>query len=56
MKNLKIGTIRITVVTVLKLDGGLIGDFTSFAIVFQLYQHDGLVKLKGLLQWNSVCD
>ena len=31
-----------------KMDGGMICDFTSFSTVFQLYQDDGRMIMKGL--------
>ena len=35
-------------------DGWMICDFTSFSTVFQSYQEDGWVIMKGCVQWNSV--
>ena len=29
-------------------------DFTSFSTVFQSYQDDGRLIMKGCVQWNSV--
>ena len=30
-------------------------DFTSFSTVFQLYEDDGRMIMKGCVQWNPVC-
>ena len=38
----------------LKMDGWMTCDFTSFSTVFQSYQDDGKLILKGCVQWNSV--
>ena len=31
-------------------------DFTSFSILFQSYQNDVYMIMKGCVQWNSVYD
>ena len=36
------------------MDGLMTSNFTSFSIVFQLYQGDGRLIMKGCVQWNSV--
>ena len=36
------------------MDGWMTCDFTSFSTVFQSYQYDGRLILKGCEQWNSV--
>ena len=36
------------------MDGWMTCDFTSFSTVFQSYQDDGRLKMKGCVQWNSV--
>ena len=35
-------------------DGWMTCDFTSFSTVFQLYQDDGRLIMKGCVQWSSV--
>ena len=35
-------------------DGWMICDFTSFSTVFQSYQDDGRMIMKGCVQWNPV--
>ena len=35
-------------------DGWMTCDFTSFSTVFQVYQDDGQMIMKGCVQWNSV--
>ena len=34
------------------LDGWMTCDFTSFSTVFQSYQDDGQMIMKGCVQWN----
>ena len=36
------------------LDGWMTCDFTSFSSVFQSYQDDGQMIMKGCVQWNPV--
>ena len=36
------------------MDGWMTCDFTSFSTVFQSYQDDGQIIMKGCVQWNSV--
>ena len=36
------------------MDGWMICDFTSFLTVFQSYQDDVRMIMKGCVQWNSV--
>ena len=36
------------------MDGWMICDFTSFSTVFQSYQDDGRMIMKGCVQWNPV--
>ena len=36
------------------MDGWMTCDFTSFLTVFQSYQDDVLMMMKGCVQWNSV--
>ena len=36
------------------MDGWMICDFTSFSTVFQSYQDDGQMIMKGCVQWNLV--
>ena len=36
------------------IDGWITCDFTSFSTVFQSYQDDGQMIMKGCVQWNSV--
>ena len=36
------------------IDGRMICDFTSFSTVFQSYQDDVWMIMKGCVQWNSV--
>ena len=36
------------------LDGWITCDFTSFSTVFQSYQDDGRMIIKGCVQWNPV--
>ena len=38
----------------IKMDGWMTCDFTSFSTVFQSYQGDGRLIMKGCVQWNSV--
>ena len=38
------------------MDGWMTCDFTSFSTVFQSYQDDGRLIMKGCVQWNSVYD
>ena len=38
------------------LDGWMTCNFTSLSTFFQLYQDDGLLIIKGCLQWNPVYD
>ena len=40
----------------LEMDGWMTCDFTSFSIVFQSYQGDGRMIMKGSVQWNPVYD
>ena len=35
-----------------KMDGWITCDFTSFSTVFQIYQDDGRLIIKGCVQWN----
>ena len=35
-------------------DGWMKWDFTSFSTVFQSYQDDGGIIMKGCVQWNPV--
>ena len=35
-------------------DGWMICDFTSYSTVFQSYQDDGRMIMKGCKQWNPV--
>ena len=37
-----------------RIDGWMTWDFTSFSIVFQSYQDDGQMIMKGCAQWNLV--
>ena len=37
-----------------KLDGWMTCDFTSFSTVFQSYQDDERLIMKGCVQWNPV--
>ena len=39
-----------------EMDGWINCDFTSFPTVFQSYQDDGRVIVKGCVQWNPVSD
>ena len=34
------------------MDGWMTCDFTSFSTVFQSYQDDGQMIMKGCVQWN----
>ena len=36
------------------MDGWMTCDFTSFSTVFQSYQDDVWMIMKGYVQWNSV--
>ena len=36
------------------MDGWMTCDFTSFLTVFQSYQDDDWMIMKGCVQWNSV--
>ena len=36
------------------MDGKMIYDLTSFSTVFQSYQDDGRMIMKGCVHWNSV--
>ena len=38
-----------------RMDGWMTCDFTSFLTVFQSYQDDVWMIMKGCVQWNSVC-
>ena len=38
------------------MDGWMICDFTSFSTLFQSYQDDGRIIIKGCVQWNPVYD
>ena len=38
------------------IDGQMTFDFTSFSTVFQSYQDDGRMIMKGCVQWNPVCN
>ena len=40
--------------TVYLMDGWMTCNFTSFLTVFQLYQDDVWMIMKGCVQWNSV--
>ena len=35
-------------------DGWMTCDFTSFSTVFQSYQDDGRLIMKGSVQWSSI--
>ena len=35
------------------IDGWMICDFTSFLTVFESYQDDGRLVIKGCVQWSS---
>ena len=37
-----------------EIDGWMACDFTSFSTVFQSYQDDDWMIMKGCVQWNSV--
>ena len=37
-----------------KVDGWMICNFRSFSTVFQLYQDNGWMIMKGCVQWHSV--
>ena len=37
-----------------KMDGRVTCDFTSFSTVFQSYQEDGRLIMKGCVQWNPI--
>ena len=37
-----------------KMDGWMTCDFVSFQTVFQSYQDDGPMIMKGCVQWNPV--
>ena len=46
---------QLTIVTIRHMDGWITCDFTSFSIdIFQSYQDDGWLIIKGCEQWNSV--
>ena len=36
------------------MDGWLTLDFTAFSTVFQSYQDDGMLIMKGCVQWNTI--
>ena len=36
------------------MDRWMICNFTSFSTVFQSYQDDGRMKMKGCVQWNPI--
>ena len=38
------------------MDGWMTGNFTSFSTVFQSYQDDGRVLMKGCVQWVPTYD
>ena len=38
----------------LSIDGWMICDLKSFLTVFQSYQDDGMLIMKGCVQWNSI--
>ena len=42
------------IVLLFKMDGWITCDFTSFSTVFQSYQDDVWMIMKGCVQWNSV--
>ena len=55
MNNLKIAdSASWNLISMRGLDGWLTCDFTSFPIVFQSYQDDGRLIMKGCVQWKSV--
>ena len=37
-----------------RMDGWIFCDFTSFLTLFQSYQDDGRMIMKGCVQWNPV--
>ena len=37
------------------MDGWIICDFLSFSTIFQSYQDDRRMIMKGSVQWNTVC-
>ena len=37
-----------------EMDGWMTYDFTFFSTVFQSYQDDGMMIMKGCIQWNCV--
>ena len=39
-----------------KMDGWMTCEFTSFSTVFQSYQDDGRMIMKGCVQWNLLYD
>ena len=45
--------LRLTNFVLRMMNGWMICDFMSFLIVFQSYQDDGGVIMKGCVQWNS---
>ena len=45
---------RFLIYRALWMDGWMTCDFTSFSTVFQSYQDDGQMIMKGCVQWNSV--
>ena len=45
---------RVVSLTLFGLDGWMTCDFTSFLTVFQSYQEDVWMIMKGCVQWDSV--
>ena len=53
-QNLIMPAISALILYMYKMDGWMTCDFTSFLTVFQSYQDDVRMIMKGCVQWNSV--
>ena len=41
-------------ISMIKMNGWIAFDFTSFSTVFQSYEHIGQVIMKGCVQWKPI--
>ena len=47
-------SLELSMLPLIWMDGWMTCDFTSFSTVFQSYQDDGRLIMKGCVQWNSI--